>query len=388
MFGLICAGAGADAPDPSDRPLVFGMSTALSGPAADLGINMSLGVRAAFEEQNRLGGVQGRSLQLIVLDDGYEPDRAVPNMHTLIDENEVLALVGNVGTPTAVATVPIANRARVPFYGAFTGAGVLRKSPPDRYVINYRASYAEETGAMVDALVDTVGIRPEEVAFFTQRDAYGDSGFAGGLSALKRHGVSDPLDVAHGRYERNTLAVENGLADLLYHHTRPRAVIMVGAYAPCAEFIKLARESDLDALFLNVSFTGAEPLRRALGGAGEGVIITQVVPHYDADLPAVHAYRDAIRAVDPASAPSFGSLEGFVAGRILCHALGAFSGEITRESIVTALESLGTFDIGLGVPLALGPDKHQACHRVWPTVIRGDKVVPLEWSELAKAAGS
>lgn len=363
-------------------PLVFGMSAALSGPAQDLGLNMELGVRAAFEEQNRAGGIQGRLLKLIALDDGYEPDRAVPNMQELISVRNVLALIGNVGTPTAVASIPISNREGVPFFGAFTGAGVLRKTPPERYVINYRASYAEETAAMVDALIDTVGIRPDEIAFFTQRDAYGDAGFAGGLSALKRHGVGDAGLVAHGRYERNTLAVENGLADLLYNRIRPRAIIMVGAYAPCAEFIKLARASGLDALFLNVSFTGAEPLRIALGETGEGVVITQVVPHYDSDLPIVRAYRSATDAVNPKVPPSFGALEGYVAGRILCYALMQAGGPIDRESIVVALESLGTFDIGLGVPLKLGPEEHQACHRVWPTIIRNNRIVPLGWSDL------
>ncbi len=379
--------AGAAEVVPERPPLVFGMSTALSGPAANLGLDMSLGIRAAFEETNRAGGIQGRSLQLVALDDGYEPERAVPNMHRLIEEDKVLALVGNVGTPTAVATVPIANRAGVPFFGAFTGAGVLRKTPPDRYVVNYRASYAEETEAMVDALVDVVGIRPNEIAFFTQRDAYGDAGFAGGIRALKRHGLGDALNVAHGRYERNTLAVENGLADLLFHETLPKAVIMVGAYAPCAEFIKLARVSGLDGFFLNVSFTGAEPLRMALGDAGEGVIITQVVPHFESMLPVVAAYQAALQALDPQAAPSFGSLEGYVAARILCRALTSITGTIDRESIIVSLESLGTFDIGLGTPLALGPDQHQACHQVWPTVIRGGRVVPLEWSELAGRRG-
>lgn len=384
LLAVGCCGAAgwSEIPTPEKAPLVFGSSTALSGPAANLGIEMSQGMRAAFDEQNERGGIQGRALRLIALDDGYEPERAVPNMHTLINENEVLALVGNVGTPTAVATVPIANRARVPFYGAFTGAGVLRKTPPDRYVVNYRASYAEETSAMVDALVATVGILPTEIAFFTQRDAYGDAGFAGGLSALKRHGVGDALNVAHGRYERNTVAIENGLADLLYHETLPKAVIMVGSYAPCAEFIKLARQSGLDVLFLNVSFTGAEPLRLALGEAGEGVVITQVVPHFESELPVVQAYRAALQAMDAEAEPSFGSLEGYIATRIFCRALESVVGEIDRESIIDALESLGRFDIGLGVPLELGPEKHQACNEIWPTIIREDRIVPLEWSEL------
>jgi ABC-type branched-subunit amino acid transport system substrate-binding protein len=362
--------------------ILLGMSTALSGPAAELGENMKIGVLAALEEANRGGGVGGRPLRLVALDDQYEPAQTVPNMRELIAEKQVVAVVGNVGTPTAVAAVPIANEAKTPFYGAFTGAGVLRKRPPDRYVINYRASYAEETAAMVDALVSEAGLRVNEIAFFTQRDAYGDAGFVGGIAALRRHGLESEHDVTHGRYERNTLAVENGLAEVLQADPPPRAVIMVGAYAPCARFIELARDVGLDALFLNVSFVGAAPLAAALGEKGEGVIVTQVVPHFEADLPIVSAYREALAALDAQAPPTFGSLEGYVAASILIRALHAIEGPPTREAIVNALEGLGEFDVGLGVALRLAPDEHQASHTVWPTILRGGKVLPLDWAEL------
>jgi ABC-type branched-subunit amino acid transport system substrate-binding protein len=312
-------------------------------------------------------------------------------MHELIDEKEVVAVVGNVGTPTAVAAIPIANEAKTPFYGAFTGAGVLRKTPPDRYVVNYRASYAEETAAMVDALVAQAGLRGNEIAFFTQRDAYGDAGFVGGIAALRRHGLASEHDVAHGRYERNTLAVENGLAEVLQADPPPRAVIMVGAYAPCARFIELARDVGLDALFLNVSFVGAAPLVAALGEKGEGVIVTQVVPHFDSDLPIVRAYREALAALNAQAPLTFGSLEGYVAARILIRALRSIQGPPgppTRESVVDALEGLGDFDIGLGVALRLAADEHQASHTVWPTILRGGRIQPLDWAELSGSPGA
>ncbi len=195
------------AAEPSAEPLLLGMSTALSGPAQKLGLNVCAGVQAALEEANRRGGVHGRPLQLIVLDDGYEPGRTGPNMHRLIEQERVVAVIGNVGTPTAVVAVPISNASKTLLFGAFSGAGVLRKAAPDRYVINYRASYAEETAAMVDALV-SAGVRPEEIGFFTQRDAFGDSGFAGGIAALRKHGLVDEGTVANGRFERNTTEVE------------------------------------------------------------------------------------------------------------------------------------------------------------------------------------
>lgn len=368
----------------SSETIRLGMATALSGPAADLGLNMRAGVQAALDEINRAGGIRGRKLELIALDDGYEPTRTAPQMRRLIDEHRVVAVVGNVGTPTAVAAIPIANETKTPFFGAFTGAGVLRRTPPDRYVINFRASYAEETAAMVNALLGPCALKPEEIAFFTQRDAYGDAGYTGGISALKKHGLKDENAVAHVRYERNTLAVEKALADLLALPTPPKAVIMVGAYAPCAEFIRQAREYELNAIFLNVSFVGPTSLAKALGTAGEGVIVTQVVPHFDSELPAVREYRAALRAFEPSAALSFGSLEGYLATRLLCRSMEHISGRPDRESIIEALEGMGMFDLGLGEPLKLGKDDHQASRRVWPTILRQGKFTELKWEELAR----
>jgi branched-chain amino acid transport system substrate-binding protein len=361
---------------------VFGMSTALTGPAAELGLNVKAGVDAAFQEVNAQGGIQGKTLRLIALDDGYEPTRTGPNMHQLIDQHRALAIIGNVGTPTAVVAVPIANRFKTLLFGAFTGAGVLRKTPPDRYVINVRASYAEETAAMVDGLINDVGLRPQDIAFFTQRDAYGDAGYSGGIEALRRHGLLDESKVAHGRYERNTDAVENGLADIIMSYPPPRAVIMVGAYRPCALFIDLARQSGLDSIFLNVSFVGAEPLRQALNGNGEGVVITQVVPHYTSELPIAQDYLKALKESDDDAIPSFGSFEGYIDAQVLLRALRTIDGPVDRESLIDALEELRSFDIGLEERLELSASAHQACHAVWPTVIRENRIEPLTWSSL------
>jgi len=361
---------------------VLGMSTVLSGPAAHLGINMRTGVLAALKEINLHDGIQGRSLCLIALDDGYEPERTVSNMHRLIDQENVLAVIGNVGTPTAIAAVPIANRSHVPFFGAFTGAGILRRIPPDRYVINYRASYAEETAAMVQALITYGKMQPDEIAFFTQRDAYGDSGFVGGIAALKKNGLKDETKITHGRYDRNSLAVENALADILLADPEPKAVIMVGTYAPSAKFIRLARNYGLNSLFLNVSFVGAAPLAHALGNEEDGVIVTQVVPHLESSLPVVQDFHKALHRFNSAIAPTFGSLEGYISTRIFLQALKTIKGQITRESIIDALENLGQIDLGFSTPLKLSRSEHQASHQIWPTIIRNGEVQPFDWKQL------
>ena len=365
--------------------IVLGMSTALTGPTAELGKAMKQGVLVGLSRANREGGVNGRRLKLLALDDGYEPSRTSPNMRRLIEKENVLAVIGNVGTPTAIVAVPIAKEKKVLFYAPFTGAGVLRQSPPDRYVINFRASYAEETSAMIDALVKQAGLRPTEIAFFTQKDSYGDAGYVGGIVALKRYGLEDDNSVVHVRYERNTLAVENALATLIGAKSLPRAIILVGAYAPCAKFMTLALEAGIMPLFLNVSFVGSTPLARALENVEGKVIVTQTVPHPDqSDLPIVREYRADLRAFAPSSAPSFGSLEGYIATRIFVKALSMRKGTVTRESVIDALEQLETFDIGLDHPLSLSPKEHQATHRVWPTILHNGEFVPFQWANIRK----
>lgn len=359
----------------------IGMSTALSGPASELGKDVRTGVLAAFEEANRGGGINNRRVKLLVLDDGYEPSRTAPNMRQLIEADNVSAVIGNVGTPTAIASIPIINSTGTPFFGAFTGASVLRKDPPDRYVINFRASYAEETAAMVKALVEIAGLAPKEIAFFTQRDGYGDAGFSGGLEALHAYGITDSRTVAHGRYERNTELIERGLAEILLHRTPPKAIIMVGAYAPCAKFIRKYREINFATLFLNVSFVGANSLARALGSDGEGVVITQVVPHPESDSDLAVAYRSAMRDLNPDYALSHGSFEGYISAEILKKALSTINERPDRESIVQALERLGRFQLG-PLSLELSEHQHQASHAIWPTRLVGGRVLSMNWDEL------
>jgi branched-chain amino acid transport system substrate-binding protein len=387
ILALALTVEGAEKSAGDAKSLTFGMSTVLSGPAADLGLNMRDGVLAALEEANRAGGVRGYQLHLQSLDDCYEPAKTVLNMRTLVSDPRIVAVIGNVGTPTAVAALPIAFQARMPFYGALSGAGALRKTPPDRYVFNYRASYLEETAAMVNALIEHGKLEPEEIAFFTQRDAYGDAGFSGGIAALKAHGLASADRITHVRYERNTVAVEKAVSDLVLLNTPPRAIIMVGAYAPCAALIHLARKNDLNAIFLNVSFVGSESLAKALGADGEGVIVTQTVPHYGSGQPVARSYVEALSQLNPKLTPTFGSMEGYISTRLLLAALQKSEAPLDRDGVVVALEHAGEMDLGLGVPLQLSGTSHQASHGVWPTVIQRGEIVPFRWESLRVEGG-
>jgi len=368
----------------ADEVIRVGMSAALSGPAQALGQGMKAGIEAYFASVNRAGGVHGRRLELIVRDDAYEPGRTGAIVRQLIDVEKVFAILGNPGTPTAAITVPIANAQHVPFVAPFTGAGLLRRTPPDRYVFNLRASYAQETAEMVRGLTKEAGIRPSEIAFFTQNDAYGDAGYQGALAALRDAGYAQAAELPHARYQRNTLDVEGALARLLDPSLHPRAIIMIGAYAPCAKFISLARREGMRALFVNVSFVLGNMLNRALGPAGEGVVVTQVVPPLDAPLPVLKEYQAEV----PAAEASFVSLEGFLAAKLFVAGLLRAGPGATREQFVDALETGAPLDLGIGPLPALSRTRHQISDRVWPTVLRGGRVQTLKsWSELRGRAG-
>src|SRR5712691_3332521 len=355
--------AGAEDGLTSDT-IVFGQAAVLEGPASALGIGMRTGLNAAFEEANRSGGVHGRKLKLISVDDGYEPDKSIAATKRLIEQDKVFALIGPVGTPTAAAAQPIATAAKVPFIGAFTGAAFLRNTKLEN-VINIRASYDAETEAWVKHLTEDLKIK--KIAIFYQDDAFGRAGLSGFKQAMDKRGMEI---AAEGTFERNTVAVKSAL--LALKRAEPEAVVMVGPYKPCAEFIKLARKVDFNPVFVNISFVGAVALAKELGADGNGVVVSQVVPFpWDASLEVVADYNAAIKAADPQAQPEFVSLEGYLVGRLTIAALEKSGPQPTREALMKAIKETGKFDIG-GLEMTFGPEKNQGLDKVFLTIIQPD----------------
>lgn len=350
--------------------ILLGQSCAMSGPAKDLGTKMRAGLLAYFGKANNEGGINGRKISLISKDDGYEPDRAIANTRNLIEKDKVFLLIGEVGTPTSKAVVPIAEKAKVPFFGPFTGAEFLR-NPFKKYVINVRGSYYQEMERHAQYLVDEKKLK--KIACFYQNDGYGQAGLSGIKIALERRGMEL---VATGTYERNTVAVKGGL--LKIRGAKPDAVVMVGAYHPCAEFIKLAKRLGMtNTVYCNISFVGTGSLVKELGDAGEGCMISQVVRFpYDESVPLVRAYTADMRKYQSDVEPGFVSLEGYMVGKLFCTAAKAVKGDLTRESLIAAVANTGTFDLG-GVTLSFGPHDHQGMDEVFLTIIKGGEIKPL-----------
>jgi branched-chain amino acid transport system substrate-binding protein len=365
LGAIILAAGAAHAADPgvaADK-IVLGQAAAFEGPASALGLGMREGLTAAFAEANKAGGVKGRKIELVAADDGYEPNKSIEATKKLLNDDKVFALVGPVGTPTSAATQPIAAEAGAPFIGPFTGAEFLR-NPYKPNVVNVRASYFQETEAMVERLTKDLGVT--KIAIFYQDDAFGRAGLAGVQKALEKRSMQL---AAEGTYERNTTAVKGAL--LTIKKANPEAVIMVGAYKPCAEFIKLARQVKLDATFVNISFVGSDALAKELGPDGTGVVITQVVPFpKDAAVTVVGQYHAALKA-SGGGEPGFVSLEGYLVGRLVLATLEKLDGEPTRAGFLAAIAKAGSFDLG-GMKLSYGADNNQGSSTVFLTIIQPD----------------
>jgi branched-chain amino acid transport system substrate-binding protein len=357
----------------SDNEIRFGIVAPFSGSAKELGRQMKLGIETVFNLVNDSGGVHGRKLKLFSADDGYEPSRTGDAMKRLLETEHIFGIVGNVGTPTAAVALPIALEHKMLFFGAFTGANLLRAIPPDRYVFNYRASYAEETEAAVRYLVRVRGVKPREIAVFAQQDAYGDAGFEGVARAIRglTSGYTEP--VLRLNYARNSVDVEGAVSQLRARKSQTRAIVMVATYRAAAKFIEMTRDRYPNMIYTNVSFVGSTALAEELMLEGawfaDGVIVTQVVPAVTGYSTAVLEYKAALTKFFPGETPDYVSFEGYVVAKILVEALRRAGPQLDTEKLIETLEGMHDLDLGLGTLLSFARSEHQASHKVWGTQI-------------------
>lgn len=339
--------------------IVVGQSCALSGPAAELGIEMRQGAQLYFNEVNEKGGVNGRQIRLVTFDDGYEPERAATNTRKLIAEEKVFALFGYVGTPTSNAALPIFSEAKVPFVGAFTGAESLR-SPFNRYIFNVRASYYDETEKIVEQLT-SLGVR--NIAVLFQDDAYGRAGLTGIERALARRSMKTAVTAT---VERNTVKVDAAVKILVA--PQPDAIVMISAYKSVAAFVRAAKLAGYAGQFHNVSFVGSKALANELGSDGYGVAISQVMPFpFSGATQLARDYQRAIKSSAGAQL-SFTSIEGYIAAKVFVEGIRRAGRDLTRERFISAMESINNLDLG-GFNVRFSPANHNGSTYVDLTMI-------------------
>ena len=343
----------------TDQSIVIGQSAALSGPAQGLGQELRSGALLYLDQVNASGGIHGRRIVLESLDDGYEPEKALANTKKLVFENKVFALFGYVGTPTSQAVLPVVNEAHILFFGAFTGAQLLRE-PFNRHVFNVRASYFDETEKIAEQLT-TVGIR--KIAVLYQNDAYGKAGLAGMEKALAKRGLKP---VATATVERNSVDVEASAKAI--QAATPDAILVVSAYKSVAAFVVAMKKLGSVAAIHNLSFVGSVPLAKELGKDGPGVQIAQVVPFpWRGVVPVVRDYQEAVKKAGR-DTYSFTELEGYISARVFAEGLRRAGKDLTRDKLITGLESMNRVDIG-GYAVSFSPSNHNGSTFVDLTII-------------------
>ena len=345
------------------RRIVLGQSCPLTGLAAQLGLQMQAGARLFFDAVNAAGGINGQTIELRTLDDGYEPERCKANTERFIAE-DVLALFGYVGTPTSLAALPLVRQHKIPFFAPLTGAEALR-DPANRWTFHLRASYDDETALIVKQLTQ-LGLR--KIGVFHQNDAYGQAGLEGVQQALLVRKLA-PHGVA--TVERNSVNVAAAVKALVA--AGPEAIVLVSAYKSCAAFIREARRAGYGGVFYNVSFVGTQALSDELGREALGVVVSQVMPYpFGAGTGVVAEYQAALqRAGTEGSKPNYTGIEGFIAAKVLSEGLRRMGGRPSREGLVAALESMGSYNAG-GFAVKFAPGRHEASSFVELSMLTGD----------------
>ncbi|WP_316237178.1 ABC transporter substrate-binding protein [Bradyrhizobium sp. SZCCHNR1015] len=350
----------------------LGMVIPYSGPVKESGRLLKIGVETAFNRVNEAGGVNGRMLKLVTADDGYDPARTLDAMKLLYEKEQVFGYICNFGSATAAVAIPYALERRTLFFAPYTGANVVRHDPPDRYVFNYRPSYAEETDALVHYLVKMRRLHPRQIVVFAQNDAFGDAGFAGVAKAFRTLGVSDN-SIVRVNYPRNTVEVDDAINQLKLLKTPVKAVVMLATTRAAAKFIEKAQGVFPGVIFANISAVAGSALASELMLLGpryaEGVIVSQTVPGVSGYSSLVLEYKTALAKYAPGEPADYTSLEGYIAASILIEGLKRAGPNFDTEQLVETLENMRNVDLGLGTQLGFGRAEHQASHKIWGTAL-------------------
>ena len=393
----------ASAPGVSPRDIKIGMSAAFKGAQAGLGTELWRGASAYYTELNARGGVNGRQLSVIALDDDYQPDPCVRNTIQLLEQDPAFFLSNYVGTPTLTRALPIIKRyGDAILVGNFTGAQPQREQPYVDFVFNIRASYRQEMAALVERFW-ALGAR--RFGVYYQIDAYGRSGTDGVERALAQRGarmVSEATYVRGAKFDEDM-----GPAVSVLRQAGCDVVLCTGAYQGCGAFVRAARDAGWAVPISNVSFVGSDAMLALLLKQGKAtgrdytraLVNSQVVPSYDdVSLPGVAEYRalmdknnpilpEALR--DKVYVPqrySFISLEGCINAKVVAEGLRRAGANPTRASLRQALESLRNLDLGIGAPLTFGAERHQGLDSVYFTRVEAGRWVPItDWSAAVRA---
>jgi ABC-type branched-subunit amino acid transport system substrate-binding protein len=295
-------------------------------------------------------------------------------MKEVVEGQGAFAVVGNVGTATSAVAAPYCAEKDAVFFGALSGADILRKTPPDRNVFNFRASLAAEAAAAVRYLVDVRRVPAKRIAVLSQDDDFGRSGQRGALGQLEKYGVLQD-EVLKLFYPRNTADVREAIARLRERAADVDAVVMTATYKPAATFVRKTKDAKLNLFYTTVS-ADSNGLAEELVLSGEGytdrVLLTQVVPVPTSGATTLIRYRKELEKRAPGEKPGSTSLEAWIGAQIFIEALKRAGRDLDTAKLVAALESIQGWDIGIGGAITFGPADHQGSDMVFGWLLQPD----------------
>lgn len=350
---------GASAQGVTKTTILIGQSSPFSGSNKELGDDIREGLQAYFKQVNDAGGVHGRTIELIALDDGNDAKRSGENARILIEQRGVLALIGYASATLSLPALPYVEKGKLAFIGPFTGAEPMRVFR--RNVYNIRASYADELEKIVD-FYTTTGMKKFSIIHYD--DAVGKENLTAVETALTRRGLK-PASI--GPLKRNQTDLGAAVSEVV--NAAPDVVIATTLYKTTGDFIKGARKAGSNAQFASTSFVGASALASELGDQGTGVVVAQVVPPYSrASVQIVREYQAAIEKSLGKKDYSFTSLESFIGAKVLVEAIRRAGANPTREGLMKALDGLQQYNVG-GYVVDFSPTNHNGSKFVELTAI-------------------
>lgn len=359
-LAALVLGAGICAQAHAQGAILIGQSAPLSGANRELGEEIRDGALAYFKKVNDAGGIGGRKIDLMSLDDANVAARAGDNARKLIEDDGVIALFGYASATVSAPALPYVAKNRVPFIAPFTGADPMRVF--NRYVYNHRASYADELEKIID-FYSTVGVKSFGILYHD--DAVGRENLTAVQRALAKRDFKTSVAIGISRVNPDIKRAVNQMA-----LAKPDVMITTTLFKPSADFIKAARAANPGTQFASTSFAGPNVLMRALGHDGVGVAISQVVPPVtNKSIPVVAEYMNAFEKLTGKKNFGATSLESFIAAKVLVEGLRrAGPKEPTRESLANALDGMSNFDTG-GYVVNFTPNNHNGSSFSEMTVI-------------------
>jgi branched-chain amino acid transport system substrate-binding protein len=337
--------------------ILIGQSAPLTGSNADIGKEIREGALAYFNKVNGAGGVNGRPIELVSLDDRNDRKTAGVNAEKLVNEGNVLALFGFASATLSLDAMPIVREKRVPFFAPFTGADAILKQNP--YVFVVRASYADELAKILEHW-GSLGV--ERVTVLHYDDEIGNQNYATVERIMKSAGKK-PTGI---KIQRNADVMPAQIDAIVA--SDPQVIIATTLYQPTAQVLKALVARQLPYNMTALSFVGPSQLARTAGPDAAGVSVSGVVPPpAKTTLPVIKECGDAMRKAGVA-ALTYTNLEACIAAKVLVEAIRRAGRDVTRESLYRSLAGLGRYDAG-GYVVTFGPDVRHGSHYVELAVI-------------------